>query len=71
MALVDSPAVDLERLIAALAPVEVLNPSRLDVLDLAYDTRSVTPGAIFFCIRGQRVDGHELATEAVKRGTVR
>jgi len=62
--------VDLERLIAALAPAEVLNPSRTDVLDLAYDTRSVAPGELFFCVRGQRVDGHDLATEAVERGAV-
>ena len=67
-ALVDSPAVDLERLIAALAPAEVLNPAPVDVLDLAYDTRAVAPGALFFCVRGQRVDGHDLAGDAVTAG---
>jgi UDP-N-acetylmuramoyl-L-alanyl-D-glutamate--2,6-diaminopimelate ligase len=68
VALVDSPAVDLERLIGALAPAEVLNPLPVDVVDLAYDTRSVAPGALFFCVRGQRRDGHELAAEAVAAG---
>jgi len=62
--------VDLERLIGALAPAEVLNPTTVDVVDLAYDTRSVAHGALFFCVRGQRADGHELAAEAVERGAV-
>ena len=70
MSLVDSPAVDLERLIATLAPDEVLHRAPADVLELAYDTRSVTPGALFFCVPGQRVDGHDLAGEAVAAGAV-
>ncbi len=42
----------------------------VEVTDLAYDTRAVTPGALFFCIPGTAVDGHELATAAVERGAV-
>jgi UDP-N-acetylmuramoyl-L-alanyl-D-glutamate--2,6-diaminopimelate ligase len=40
----------------------------VEVTDLAYDTRAVTPGALFFCIPGKAVDGHDLAPEAVARG---
>ena len=36
--------------------------------DLAYDARSVTPGAVFFCVPGTRADGHDFAAEAVERG---
>src|SRR5919199_1664266 len=61
---------DLERVIAALAPRDVVGRAPLDVADLAYDTRAVTPGALFFCVRGERVDGHDLAAEAVARGAV-
>jgi UDP-N-acetylmuramoyl-L-alanyl-D-glutamate--2,6-diaminopimelate ligase len=60
--------VDLERLIATLAPVEVLRRAPVDVLELTYDTRTVVPGALFFCVRGERVDGHELAGDAVAAG---
>ena len=42
----------------------------VEVTDLAYDTRAVTPGALFFCIPGHAVDGHDLAAEAVERGAV-
>jgi UDP-N-acetylmuramoyl-L-alanyl-D-glutamate--2,6-diaminopimelate ligase len=38
--------------------------------DLAYDTRSVTPGALFFCVPGERADGHDFAAAAVERGAI-
>jgi UDP-N-acetylmuramoyl-L-alanyl-D-glutamate--2,6-diaminopimelate ligase len=42
----------------------------VEVTDLAYDARSVTPGALFFCIPGRTADGHDYAAEAVERGAV-
>ena len=30
----------------------------------------MTAGALFFCVRGERVDGHDLAWEAIERGAV-
>src|SRR5438045_1442451 len=68
--LVDSPAVDLERVIAALAPAQVVGPARVEIEDLAYDARQVRPGALFFCVPGQRADGHDFAPEAVAKGAV-
>jgi UDP-N-acetylmuramoyl-L-alanyl-D-glutamate--2,6-diaminopimelate ligase len=59
---------DLERVIAALAPQEVVGRAPVEVADLAYDTRAVTPGALFFCVRGASADGHDLAAEAVAGG---
>ena len=59
---------DLERLITALGPLEVRGGAPTDIADLAYDTREVVSGALFFCVPGSRVDGHELAPEAVERG---
>src|SRR5215469_13490630 len=61
---------DLERLVAALEPVEVLGRPSGEVRDLAYDARAVTPGALFFAVRGERADGHDFAPEAVERGAV-
>src|ERR687883_437258 len=59
---------DLERVIAALAPREVVGRAPVEVADLAYDTRAVAPGALFFCVRGATVDGHDLAAQAVAAG---
>jgi UDP-N-acetylmuramoyl-L-alanyl-D-glutamate--2,6-diaminopimelate ligase len=61
---------NLERLVAALGPVDVLEGAPVDVLDLAYDARTVVPGSLFFCVPGARADGHEFAAEAVERGAV-
>jgi UDP-N-acetylmuramoyl-L-alanyl-D-glutamate--2,6-diaminopimelate ligase len=34
------------------------------------DSRRVTPGTLFFCIPGGRVDGHDFAAQAVQKGAV-
>jgi UDP-N-acetylmuramoyl-L-alanyl-D-glutamate--2,6-diaminopimelate ligase len=47
-----------------------VNAAPTDVADLAYDARSVTPGALFVCVRGLRADGHDFAAAAVARGAV-
>jgi UDP-N-acetylmuramoyl-L-alanyl-D-glutamate--2,6-diaminopimelate ligase len=60
--------VQLDALIRALAPSEVTGGRPVEIVDLAYDTRRVTAGALYFCIRGSRVDGHDLAWEAIERG---
>ncbi|MGH3009353.1 MAG: Mur ligase family protein [Gaiellaceae bacterium] len=61
---------DLERLVAALEPVEVLGSLSGEVRDLAYDARALSPGALFFCVPGERADGHDFAAEAVAGGAV-
>jgi UDP-N-acetylmuramoyl-L-alanyl-D-glutamate--2,6-diaminopimelate ligase len=60
----------LERVIAALAPADVLRRAPVEIGDLAYDARAVSPGALFFCVPGSRADGHDFAAEAVANGAV-
>src|SRR3954469_17020970 len=59
---------NLERVIAALAPTDVVHRASVEISDLAYDTRAAGPGALFFCIPGERYDGHAFARDAVERG---
>jgi UDP-N-acetylmuramoyl-L-alanyl-D-glutamate--2,6-diaminopimelate ligase len=42
----------------------------LQISGLAYDNRVVTPGTLFFCVRGFTRDGHDYAPDAVARGAV-
>ncbi|MCK4545944.1 MAG: UDP-N-acetylmuramoyl-L-alanyl-D-glutamate--2,6-diaminopimelate ligase [Candidatus Eisenbacteria sp.] len=35
---------------------------------IAYDSRAVNPGDVFFCLRGSRRDGHEFAAAALAAG---
>jgi UDP-N-acetylmuramoyl-L-alanyl-D-glutamate--2,6-diaminopimelate ligase len=61
---------DLERLVAALGAVEVVGRAPVEVRDLAYDTRDVVPGSLYFCVPGARADGHDFAPQAVSAGAV-
>jgi UDP-N-acetylmuramoyl-L-alanyl-D-glutamate--2,6-diaminopimelate ligase len=58
----------LDRLTAALEPIEVANAASVEIADLAHDTRAVRPGALFFCVPGANLDGHDLAADAVAAG---
>jgi UDP-N-acetylmuramoyl-L-alanyl-D-glutamate--2,6-diaminopimelate ligase len=48
-------------------PVRALE---VEVAGLAYDTRAVRPGTLFFCVPGFTRDGHEFAPEAIAGGAV-
>src|SRR3954468_9261264 len=60
----------LERLIAALAPTDRGGRAAVEIRELAYDAREVPRGSLFFCIRGASADGHEYAADAVRSGAV-
>jgi UDP-N-acetylmuramoyl-L-alanyl-D-glutamate--2,6-diaminopimelate ligase len=59
---------DLERLVTALEPLEMVGSPAVEVRDLAYDARTVAPGALFFAVPGERADGHDFAGAAVEAG---
>lgn len=42
--------------------------SQLEISGLAYDSRRVEPGFLFFCIPGHKADGHDFAPHAVAQG---
>jgi UDP-N-acetylmuramoyl-L-alanyl-D-glutamate--2,6-diaminopimelate ligase len=57
--------------LASLAPAvqgEVRGDAGTLVTDVALDTRMVVPGALFCCVPGARVDGHDLAGKALDAG---
>jgi len=60
--------VELARIAESLSPSQVVGDAAVEISDLAYDTRAVTPGALFFCVSGARFDGHELADRAIDAG---
>ena len=51
--------------------VEVLgDATTADVVDLTNDSAAVGGGALYCCLRGARVDGHDFAASAVEAGAV-
>src|ERR1700675_4540438 len=56
----------LADLIATPAP----GADAVEIAGLAYDSRRIMPGALFFCVRGQHSDGHDFAAQAVGEGAV-
>jgi UDP-N-acetylmuramoyl-L-alanyl-D-glutamate--2,6-diaminopimelate ligase len=61
---------EIDQLIAALAPSDVLGRAPVEIADLAYDARAAGLGSLFFCVPGTRADGHEFAAAAVANGAV-
>jgi UDP-N-acetylmuramoyl-L-alanyl-D-glutamate--2,6-diaminopimelate ligase len=60
--------VKLRDLIAGAAVVEIRGDTGVEISSLAYDSRKAGPGTLFFCVPGEKADGHEFATAAVEAG---
>ncbi|HSS04782.1 MAG TPA: UDP-N-acetylmuramoyl-L-alanyl-D-glutamate--2,6-diaminopimelate ligase [Solirubrobacterales bacterium] len=58
----------LDALAAVAGDVRVVGDGTVEIDGLAYDSRRVRPGTLFFCVPGERVDGHEFAPGAVEAG---
>lgn len=53
----------------AVVPLDAL-AGGLDITAVTNDSRAVTPGALFCCVRGAHADGHDFARAAVRAGAV-
>jgi UDP-N-acetylmuramoyl-L-alanyl-D-glutamate--2,6-diaminopimelate ligase len=62
--------VRLEELVAGAGGARIVGEGAVEVGSLAYDSRKVEPGTLFFCVPGEKVDGHEFAGRAVEAGAV-
>lgn len=54
----------------AIAPERVVGMPIGEVTTLAYDSRRVVPGTLFFAVPGDHVDGHRFVRDAVANGAV-
>jgi UDP-N-acetylmuramoyl-L-alanyl-D-glutamate--2,6-diaminopimelate ligase len=62
----------LDELTAGLAGANaseaLIGGSDVSIEGLAYDSRSVAAGDLFFCVTGYQSDGHDFAADALERG---
>ena len=60
----------LAEIAAALRDAQIVGDPGVEVGGLAYDSRKVGAGTLFFCVVGEKRDGHEFAAEVVEAGAV-
>jgi UDP-N-acetylmuramoyl-L-alanyl-D-glutamate--2,6-diaminopimelate ligase len=65
-----SPLKLLRDLVGELVFVEVRGERATPVANIAYRSNEIRPGGLFFCVPGERRDGHDFAADAVARGAV-
>jgi UDP-N-acetylmuramoyl-L-alanyl-D-glutamate--2,6-diaminopimelate ligase len=46
----------------------IVGDAEVEIADLAYDSRKAGPGTLFFCVVGEKRDGHEFAAQVVDAG---
>ncbi len=59
---------DLVSAAAFAERARILGDAEAEIADLAYDSRKVGPGTLFFCVVGEKRDGHEFAVAVVEAG---
>src|SRR6516162_455244 len=57
-------------LVRGVPGLELGASPELEVQSLAYDSRRVEPGTLFFAIQGEKADGHRFIPQALSQGTV-
>jgi UDP-N-acetylmuramoyl-L-alanyl-D-glutamate--2,6-diaminopimelate ligase len=60
--------VKLRELIVGTKVARTQGDLEVEISSLAYDNRRVEPGGLFFCVRGEKRDGHEFADAAAAAG---
>jgi UDP-N-acetylmuramoyl-L-alanyl-D-glutamate--2,6-diaminopimelate ligase len=70
VARLESAALELAGLIRGFEVDRVSGDESVEISALAYDSRKVGPGTLFFCVPGEKVDGHEFGPAAVEAGAV-
>jgi UDP-N-acetylmuramoyl-L-alanyl-D-glutamate--2,6-diaminopimelate ligase len=60
----------LTELLAGAEIGKVAGPHEIEIHSIAYDSRKVVPGAIFFAFQGEKLDGTEFVADALKRGAI-
>ena len=60
----------LRRLLADVGDARISADPDVFISSITVDSRRVEPNALFACLHGTRVDGHDFAREAVARGAV-
>ncbi len=57
-----------DQLIAGTGETRIVGDGSVEISALAYDSRRAGPGTLFFCVPGEKADGHDFAAGVVDQG---
>ncbi len=60
----------LAEILSGVELIQVSGPSGVDITSLAYNSREVQPGGLFFALRGEKADGNSFIADAIGRGAL-
>ena len=64
------PQVPLSVVADAVRRAEIRGDAGVQIREVAFDSREVPTGALFFCVPGANIDGHGHARDAIRAGAV-
>ncbi len=59
---------ELKKLLSQVEHTVLSGELEKEIVDVIYDSRKVTPGCAFVCLKGFNVDGHKFIPDAVEKG---
>ena len=59
---------NLHHLIDVVEPAKVKGKADCEIASLGFDSRRVTPGQLFFALKGEAADGHDFISDVVAKG---
>src|ERR1700723_3650393 len=60
----------MEKLLVGAEIGKISGPADIEIQSVAYDSRKVVAGGIFFALRGEKLEGVNFAEDAVSRGAI-
>lgn len=60
----------LYKLLQSIEVIESWNKKDMDIKGIAYNSKKVSPGDLFVCIKGNKTDGHKYIPQAIEKGAV-
>ncbi|MCK5826441.1 MAG: UDP-N-acetylmuramoyl-L-alanyl-D-glutamate--2,6-diaminopimelate ligase [Desulfuromusa sp.] len=62
--------ITLQKLLTEIQPITVIGSVQQEISGLAYDSRQVKPGMVFFALPGVKVDGFDYLPQALQGGAI-
>ncbi len=61
---------ELRQILAGIEIASIGEPSSIEIASIECDSRKVTPGGIFFALRGVKLDGTQFVADALRHGAL-